>query len=84
MDTRENYRQLGKAITYQAIRDFAKKDDNPEEQQKIIKELRSGYMHLVSEGLSDIVADKLETNPNALCDRVKKDEEEEKRKCNTQ
>lgn len=73
----ENYRQLGRAITYEAIKEFAEEKNNPKRQHKIIKELRSKHMDLVSEGLSVILADKLETNPNEICDRVKKLEEEE-------
>lgn len=79
MNTTENYRQLGKAITYEAIREFIEKEDKPKEQAKIIRQLRSGYMDLISGGLSVILAEKLETNPEPICARVRKEEEERKK-----
>lgn len=77
MNTTENYRQLGKAITYEAIKEFAEEKNNPKKQDKIIKELKTPYMSLISEGLSVIAAEKLEANPTEICDRVKKMEEDE-------
>lgn len=78
MNTTDNYRQLGKAITYEAIKEFAEEKNNPKKQHTIIKQLKTPYMSLVSEGLSVILAEKLETNPTEICDRVKKMEEDEK------
>ena len=71
------YRSLGKAIVYEAIKEFAEEKNNPKMQHKILKDLRSPYMDFVSEGMSVIVAEKLETNPDEICDRVRRFEEEE-------
>lgn len=71
------YRSLGKAIVYEAIKEFAEEKNNPSMQRKILKDLRSPYMDFVSEGMSVIVAEKLETNPDEICDRVRRFEEEE-------
>lgn len=70
------YRSLGKAIVYEAIKEFAEEKNNPKMQQKILKDLRSPYMDFVSEGISVIVAEKLATNPDEICDRVRRFEEE--------
>lgn len=72
-----NYRQLGASITYQAIRDFITAEYEPKKQAVIIKQLRSPWMDLISNGLSPILADKLETNPKEICDRVKRFDREE-------
>ena len=77
MDINHNYRQLGATITYQAIRDFIEAKSEPKKQTVIIKQLKSPYMDLISNGLAPILAEKLESNPNEVCDRVKKFDREE-------
>ena len=72
-----NYRQLGASITYQAIRDYIAAEHEPKKQTVIIKQLRSPWMDLISNGLAPILADKLETNPKEICDRVKRYDREE-------
>ena len=72
-----NYRQLGAAITYQAIRDFITANHNHKKQATIIKHLKSPWMDFISDGLSTILAEKLERNPKEICDRVKKFDREE-------
>ena len=76
----ERYRELGATITYQAIRDFIENRKEPAKRAAIIKQLKTPYMDLISNGLAPILAQKLETNPREVCNRVKQiDHEEEKR-----
>ena len=77
MDINNNYRQLGASITLQAIRDFIEARHEPKKQAAIIKQLRSPYMELISDGLSPMLAEKLETRPREVCNRVKKFDREE-------
>jgi hypothetical protein len=76
MDTIANYKQLGYAIALQAIRDFFK-TNSERSKAKIIKDLKSPYMDLLTNGLSIILAEKLETNPAEIEARIKKQESEE-------
>lgn len=73
----ENYKQLGATITYQAILDFIKAKDSPRKQAAIIKQLKTPYMDLISGGLAPILAEKLQNNPQEICDRVKRFDREE-------
>jgi hypothetical protein len=73
----ENYRQLGMKITYESIREFIEENGHPKKQGVIIKQLKTPYMNFISNGLSVILAEKLETNPTEVCDRVKKLDEED-------
>lgn len=66
----ENYRQLGAAIGLQAVKDYAV--ETPAMQKKIIKDLRSEYMELITQGASVFLAEKLETDPDEIIDRVRK------------
>ena len=76
----ERYRELGATITYQAIRDFIACRKEPAKQATIIKQLKTPYMDLISNGLAPILAEKLETHPREVCNRVKQiDHEEAKR-----
>ena len=84
------YKELGMRITYEAIKEFneIRKEINREfnderkkviakKQKAIIKQLRSPYMSFISNGLSRLLADKLETNPEEVCTRVENMPKEE-------
>lgn len=73
----ECYRELGAVITYQAIRDFIACRKEPAKRAAIIKQLKSPYMDLISNGLAPILAEKLETNPREVCNRVKQIDKED-------
>jgi hypothetical protein len=68
----KGYKQLGMAITYEAIEEFIEDNGHPRKQAAIIKQLKTPYMDFISNGLSVILAEKLETNPTEVCERVKK------------
>lgn len=73
------YKELGMKITYEAIKEFneERKKNNRRRQAVIIKQLRSPYMTFISNGLSQILADKLETSPEEVCSRVENMPKEE-------
>lgn len=73
----ECYKELCMRITYESIEEFIEKYGKEKAQNKIIKELKSPWMKFVSNGLSIILAEKLETNPAEICDRVKRLDEED-------
>lgn len=71
----ENYRQLGFAVANQAVRDYF--DCVDEGQQKtILKELRSDYMTLITDGMGEIIAEQLELYPEEIKKRFKRTEKE--------
>ena len=76
MDTTKNYEQLGYAIAYQATKDFFR-TKSEKTKAKILKDLKSPYMDLLTNGLSAILAEKLETNPDEVKARIKRQEKEE-------
>lgn len=79
-------RQLACAITMQAVRDyFIKKEYKTvkkteemfdKKRKEIIKDLRSAYMDMLSNGQSVLVAEQLEKHPEEIAVRLHKYEEE--------
>ena len=75
------HQQLGYSVTLQAIKDFFKARTEAQ-RNAIIKELKSDWMILISNGMSEIAAQKLLSNPDEIEARLKdKDEEEKKLLC---
>lgn len=75
MNTNNNYRQLGYAIAIQALRDYF--NAPTKKRQIILRELKSTWMDFITNGLSVILAEKLEKNPKEVYRNFKKIEEEE-------
>lgn len=79
-------RQLASAIILQAVRDyFIKKEYKTvkkteemfdKKRKEIIKDLRSAYMDMLSNGQSVLVAEQLEKHPEEIAVRLHKYEEE--------
>lgn len=74
MSTTYNYRNLGCAIVLQATKDYF--EETPEMQKVILKDLRSGHLIALSDGISLTVAEELENNPKEIGVRLKKLKEE--------
>ena len=64
-------KNLGAAITLQAIKDFF---NRPSESKGIINMLKSPYMNLLTEGLSVKLAEKLINNPDEVKANLGKEE----------
>lgn len=81
VDTTENYRQLGFRIAEQAMKDFFEYDENTtygkKARKQVIKDLRTPRLRLFTNDLSAILADKLETNPAEIEERLKWQKHEE-------
>ena len=60
----QNYRQLGFAIAYQAVKDFFSASKS--KRKVILKDLRSDWMIFLTEGMSDQVAEQLELRPDEI------------------
>lgn len=81
-----NLKELGCAITMQAVKDyFTKKVYNTEEKtearfakkrKSILKDLRSPYMDLLTNGMSIIVAEQLELHPEEIAERLRRNNED--------
>lgn len=67
MNTIENYKQLGYAVALQAAKDYKKA--SPKMRQRIIRELRGGYMDFITNGLSILLADAL-LQDLSICKRI--------------
>ena len=80
--TDKNIHDLACAIVLQAVRDYFTKDKYkskdktektfPKKQKRILKDLRSEYMNFITDGLSVVVAEKLESNPKEIRARLRK------------
>lgn len=76
----DNYKQLGYAIALQAAKDYQSIEDvetSPAQRREIIKDLRSPYMELVTNGLSIMLADALRRDYKVVVARIKNMEREE-------
>ena len=62
-------RSLASAITLQAVRDYFAK---PHEQDTILRDLRSSYMDMLTNGQSIVVAEQLVKNPAKIKARLRK------------
>lgn len=63
-------RNLACAITLQAVKDYLKEGKTDAKRQAILKELRSPYMQLITDGTSVTVAEQLEKNPKEIAERL--------------
>ena len=66
-------RNLACAVVLQAVKDYLYA--TPQKQAAILKELRSPYMDLFSNGTSLAVADQLEKHPEEIAERMKQHHE---------
>lgn len=62
-------RSLAAAITLQAVRDYFA---YPDKQEEILKDLRSPYMDMLTNGQSVFVAEQLKKNPADIKARLRK------------
>lgn len=72
--TEENIRELSCATILQAVRDFVASEDY--EHKIILRELRSAWMDLLTQGLSCVVAEQLEKHPDDIVKRIRKCKED--------
>lgn len=70
-----NIRNLVCAIIMQAVRDYFHSSSG--KKALILKDLRSSYMNLISNGTSVIVAEQLEKHPEEIRERLQKHREME-------
>ena len=68
-----NIRNLACAIIMQAVRDFL--DGTDKQRKAILKDLRSSYMDLLSNGTSVVVAEQLEKHPEEIAERMRQHHE---------
>ena len=73
MKTNYNYRNLGCGIVLQAVKDFFEPFISVAKKNKILKDLRSGHLVALSDGLSLVVAEQLEKNPKEIAERLGKE-----------
>lgn len=74
------HKQLGCSVVLQAIKDYfdAKSE---KEKRRILEDLCSDWMILISDGMSEITARKLLSDPQGIEARIKSNEETEKLIC---
>lgn len=65
-------RNLACAVMLQAVRDFCKAHENSKKRDTILKELRSDWMELFTNGTSIIVAEQLELHPDEIAERLRR------------
>ena len=68
-----NIRELTCAITLQAVRDYF--NGSTAQKKIILKDLRSPYMDMITNGLSVIVAEQLEKHPEEIRERMRRNYE---------
>ena len=71
----ENYKRLGLAIAKQAVKDYFNTNDS-KKKKTILKELRSEYLALLTDGMGELIADQLELHPEEIKKKLKKAYEE--------
>ena len=71
-----NARQLAMTFVHRAVKDYCM-NDSDSKRAAILKDLRSSYMDLISDGVSVIVAEQLESNYDAIKARILNEEEDE-------
>ena len=70
-------RQLAAAVMLQAVKDYFGKKATEGRRRVILKDLRSAWMLMLTNGTSANVAEELEKNPDEIRERVRKHESEE-------
>ena len=71
-------RQLACAVTLQAAKDYCSKRATASKRLAILKDLRSDWMYMLTDGTSIIVADQLEKHPKEIAKRFMRKMQEEK------
>lgn len=69
----KSIRNLAAAVMLQAVKDFVQ--GSAKKQSAILKDLRSNWMDFLTDGMSIVVAEQLEKNPDEIKQRMKKEEE---------
>lgn len=70
----DNWKNLGCAIALQAAKDYEAIDgveSSPAQRGWIIRQLRSDYMNLITDGKSSLLADELKRDYKAVVKRIK-------------
>ena len=70
--TEESIRRLAAAVTMQAVRDFFRANEKGRKQ--ILKDLRSDWMDMLTDGTSVNVAEQLEKHPEEIAERMRRNE----------
>lgn len=65
-----NIRNLTSAITMQAVKDFI--SGGEKKRRAVLRDLRSAYMRLITDGLSLVVAEQLELHPEEIAERLRR------------
>lgn len=73
--TEESIRRLAAAVTLQAVRDYFAKGASDKKRKKILKDLRSPWMDMLTNGTSVNVAEQLEKHPAEIRERLRKHHE---------
>lgn len=71
--TDANIRNLACAIIMQAVKDFL--DGTDKQRNAVLKDLRSPYMDMLSNGISAVVAEQLELHPEEIAARMRQHHE---------
>ena len=70
----KNYRQLAFAILMQAVKDYCK-TTSQKTKIAILQDLRTDYMDEITDGMSVVVAEKLELCPEDIAARLRQHHE---------
>jgi hypothetical protein len=73
----DEIRNLGAAICYQAVKDYCNPETTKAMKQKILKDLRGGYLNALTNGTATVVAEQLEINEYEIKQRIRKIKDEE-------
>ena len=74
----DNIRELANETLLQAAKDYCATEDEAQK-KKIIRDLNSPWMDLFTDGVSKVVAQALQTNEQAICERLKADADMKRR-----
>lgn len=69
----QGIRNLTSAITLQAVKDYFHSTDGGK--KFILKELRSPWMQMLTDGQSEVIAEQLEKHPEEIRERLRKHKE---------
>lgn len=74
MMTEQNMRSLAAAITMQAVKDYFR-STKEEKKKAVLKDLRSSWMQMLTDGQSVVVAEQLEKHPEEIRERLRRNGE---------
>lgn len=72
-----NIRDLACAILLQAAKDYCNPKATDDKKKEILKDLRSKRMDFITQGTSRVVAEQLESHPEQIAERLRRNCEEE-------